>query len=290
MNLPAGWYNFYYHDVSNDPRVPLSVRMSPDRFKSEMAFIVEHFDVIPFDEGVERLRAGSHNKPRASISFDDGFRSVLTNALPVLKAKRIPQIIFLNAAFLNREGASDSVIATRLGQGSQLRDTMHPDRFGDLWTKIGPTIDCDELFLDWNSLDEFPDDLTTFGNHTRSHYWMAGLPSEKQLEEIRSNHEALKHLPGYRSLMALPFGTSSCFDEGTLRANDQVHGDVVIKAVGGINHQQVGGRWIIERMGMADEKMRIDDVLRERVAGKDIGYRLRKLHRKALRIARKSSI
>jgi peptidoglycan/xylan/chitin deacetylase (PgdA/CDA1 family) len=284
MKLPKGWYVFYYHDVSSNDRVPTTVRSSPKRFKSEISFLKDHFEIVPFGEGLSLLQADAHNGWRASVCFDDGYRSVLDNALPILAAERVPHIIFLNAAFLDGEGASDAVIAYRLNGGTALREEMNPSAFPKIWGQVKDLADWQSLFLDRAALHNFPAELTQFGNHTRRHYWLAGLSPEEQESEIAGNHEQIKQLPGYQSVLALPFGTSDCFDNTTLSVIDRVHGKTVVKAVGGIKHRREGGRLVVERMGLSDEKPRIDDLLRERVTRKSMGYRLRKLRRKLSRI------
>jgi peptidoglycan/xylan/chitin deacetylase (PgdA/CDA1 family) len=281
MKLPNGWYVFYYHDISDDDRVPTSVRSSPRRFKSEVCFLKDHFELVSFSEGLLLLQQGKHDGLRASVCFDDGYRSVLDNALPVLRAERVPHIVFLNAAFLDGEGASDAVIARRLNKGMALREEMNPRAFPPLWERIKTETDWRSLFLDRPLLSSFPAELTEFGNHTRRHYWLAGLSQEEQDAEIAGNHEQLKHLSNYQSILALPFGTSDCFDAATLSIIDRVHDGVVVKAVGGINHRREDGRLIVERIGLSDEKPRIDDLLRERITKKKtVGSRIRKLSRK----------
>jgi peptidoglycan/xylan/chitin deacetylase (PgdA/CDA1 family) len=286
MKLPNGWYVFYYHDVSSDDRVPTSVRSSPRRFKNEVSFLKDNFEIVPFIEGLSLLQDDKHDRLRASICFDDGYRSVLDNALPILLAECMPHIVFLNAAFLDGEGASDAVVARQLNRGAAMREEMNPQAFPRLWERTKDKADWRSLFLDRRSLNGFPPELTQFGNHTRRHYWLAGLSRDEQDAEIAGNHEELKHLPGYQSILALPFGTSNCFDDTTLSIIDRVHGGIVVKAVGGIGHRREADRLIIERMGLSDEKPRIDDFLRERVTGKSAGYRLRKLGRKAQRLLR----
>lgn len=287
MKLPNGWYVFYYHDVSTDERVPTTVRSSPNRFRSEISFLKDHFEIVPFSEGLSLLQADAHDSLRASVCFDDGYRSVLDNALPILTAGRVPHIVFLNAAFLDGEGASDAVIARRLNGGTALREEMNPYAFPRVWDRVKGLADWRSLFLDRAALSRFPAGLTQFGNHTRRHYWLAGLSSEEQDSEIAGNHEQLKHLPGYQSVLALPFGTSDCFDSTTLSVIDRVHGNTVVKAVGGIKHRREDGRLVIERMGLSDEKPRIDDLLRERVTRKNAGYRIRKLGRKLGRLLKR---
>ena len=284
MQLPAGWYNFYYHDVSRDPRVPAAVRTSPERFDAEMRFLKHHFEVVAFDQGLRRLQDGQLDRAYASVSFDDGYCGVLEHALPVLAREQVPHTLFLNSAFLDGTAVSDSIIAQVLQQdGNALRACMHPQRYAETWSRVKRQFDWHGLFLDRPSLSRFPAGLTQFGNHTRHHYWLAGLSRQDQESEIAGNHELLRHLPGYVSLLALPFGTSDCFDDTTLAVNDAVHGNAVIKAVGGIGHRLEQGRWIVERMNMSDEKPRIDDVIRLRVTGRDLGYRLRKFGRNVRR-------
>jgi peptidoglycan/xylan/chitin deacetylase (PgdA/CDA1 family) len=286
MKLPNGWYVFYYHDVSADDRVPTTVRSSPRRFRSEISFLKDHFEIVPFSQGLSLLQDGRTDGLRASVCFDDGYRSVLDNAMPILAAEHVPHIVFLNSAFLDGLGASDAVLAKRLTGGTALRAEMTPAAFPKLWERVKGHAGWRSLFLDRAALNGFPAELSQFGSHTWHHYWLAGLSEEEQDMEIAGNHDQLKHLPGYQSVLALPFGTSDCFDRTTLSVIDRIHGGVVVKAVGGIGHRREEGRLIIERMGLSDEKPRIDDLLRERVTGKTAGYRLRKLRRKVQRLLR----
>ncbi len=87
---------FTYHDVSDPGAAQYSPSYSTpvDVFRRQIDFLAANFELLPLAE----LMAGGGRgpKPRAAISFDDGFRSVLDQAFPVLSGHRIPFTVFLN--------------------------------------------------------------------------------------------------------------------------------------------------------------------------------------------------
>lgn len=87
---------FMYHHV--DSGTPLSTSIAPEVFAEQMSLLErEGFEVVPLIDLLDALAAG-RTVPRRSvaITFDDGYRSVLTRALPVLEARGWPFTVFVN--------------------------------------------------------------------------------------------------------------------------------------------------------------------------------------------------
>jgi len=79
----SGLRILFYHRVSDDDD-PLAV--SPRRFRQEMELLAaEGFRVVGLSEAVARLEAGERASRTIALNFDDGFRDVGENALPVLE-------------------------------------------------------------------------------------------------------------------------------------------------------------------------------------------------------------
>ena len=56
-------------------------------FEEQIAFVARHYDCLPVDEALERLRAGRLTRPTACVTFDDGYTNNLTLGLPVLRVR-----------------------------------------------------------------------------------------------------------------------------------------------------------------------------------------------------------
>lgn len=196
-DLPPGTYFFYWHDVSDDQRVPAGIRSAPARFRSEIAFIARHFEVLSLDDGIEQLRASLEPpaRPRAVLCFDDGYRSVLTHATPVLAEAGLPYTVFLNPAFLDQAFVSETMYCAWLehsGGADRARAAFGLDgRARGLWQGLKPGSGLAQLttlrglagdeptrqrwYLSWDELDDLPRDRVSFANHTTHHLWLANL-------------------------------------------------------------------------------------------------------------------
>jgi peptidoglycan/xylan/chitin deacetylase (PgdA/CDA1 family) len=91
-----------YHAVDDVPNLPIAV--GPRRFEEHAAWLARNRRVLPLSEATARLNAsGRLPSGLASITFDDGFASVLHHALPALLRHRLPATVFLVAGTLAPE-------------------------------------------------------------------------------------------------------------------------------------------------------------------------------------------
>lgn len=114
-----GWFILMYHrvvpDESMDPfRLGMCVQLG--RFRDQMAFIREHFNVISMGEAMDRIASGKQLPPNAlSITFDDSYLDFRDHALPALREVGFPATVF---AVTGNEGCDfwwDRVIAAFAG-------------------------------------------------------------------------------------------------------------------------------------------------------------------------------
>jgi peptidoglycan/xylan/chitin deacetylase (PgdA/CDA1 family) len=91
-----------YHAVADSSRAddPLDLVVSPERFAEQMAFLHEHRRVVSLDD-VVRGDVGA-GPPPVAITFDDGYRSVLEHALPVLERHGFPATVFVPTRWVGR--------------------------------------------------------------------------------------------------------------------------------------------------------------------------------------------
>ncbi|VVC75452.1 Poly-beta-1,6-N-acetyl-D-glucosamine N-deacetylase [Aquicella siphonis] len=92
INIPI----LCYHNLN--PVVPGSMNMTPQRFEEQIKWIKQNgFTVIPLKEAVEYLQGTRASLPEKSvvITADDGWKSVYTYMLPIVRKYKIPVTLFI---------------------------------------------------------------------------------------------------------------------------------------------------------------------------------------------------
>ena len=92
-----------YHHVATD--TPASTSLSPDQFRAHLEFIRDNdIEVIALDALVAAIAA---NQPlpdkTVSITFDDGYLSIYTEAFPMLTEFGFPFTVFISTGPIDRE-------------------------------------------------------------------------------------------------------------------------------------------------------------------------------------------
>ena len=191
---------------------------------------------------VDELFRARRQRGLAAITFDDGYKSVVEHALPVLSSLDVPCTIFVNGATVDRKvfwrdkvrhvmarGLVERFEATLAGdpirrQGPFYRYTKDPrnngrlidrrlDEFLGALNEPGPPNEC---FDDVRYFRRHR--LVSYGSHSFSHYVMASLSEEDQFEEIDRNERLLRSVAVERSaVFSLPFGGSRHLNRDTVR-------------------------------------------------------------------------
>jgi peptidoglycan/xylan/chitin deacetylase (PgdA/CDA1 family) len=157
-----------YHSISEDPgdrRHPyFQTHTTPRRFAEHMSYLRRkgYRSVFPSEVGGLLAEEASEPGPRVVITFDDGFRDVLTQALPVLRANGLSATVYL---------PTDYVGATRC-------------------TFKG--IPC----LTWPEVRELREQGIRFGSHSASHPNLVTLDRTGLEREIFGSTAALREALG----------------------------------------------------------------------------------------------
>lgn len=93
---------FMYHHV--DDGTPPSTSVAPKTFAAQMDYLDrEGFSVMPLIDLLDALKAGSAvPKHSIAITFDDAYRSVLTQALPLLEARGWPFTVLVSTESIDQ--------------------------------------------------------------------------------------------------------------------------------------------------------------------------------------------
>jgi len=85
-----------YHHVSDTS--PESTSVKVDTFTKHLNYLQNNnFKVLPLDEVLSSLEKGKELPAKSVvITFDDAYKSILENALPLLKEKKYPFTVFIN--------------------------------------------------------------------------------------------------------------------------------------------------------------------------------------------------
>jgi len=91
-----------YHRINGADR---SLHGLPiEKFAAQMRWVRDNCDPIGPDEMMERVERPSRVRPAVLVTFDDGYRDYHDLAYPVLKALRIPALVFLATSFMDDGG------------------------------------------------------------------------------------------------------------------------------------------------------------------------------------------
>lgn len=89
-----------YHRVGTPPCDPNSLSVSLEHFAQQMELLHRLAHPIRLSQLVEGLRRGTIPRGAVVVTFDDGYASVLHQALPIVKQYEIPVTIFMTSGFL----------------------------------------------------------------------------------------------------------------------------------------------------------------------------------------------
>lgn len=232
-----------YHTCYED--VPANIRynihnVTPEEFYKQISWYKHHFDIVSLDELFRRKYKGGC----VAITFDDAYKSVFDNALPILEEFSVPAAVFVIGNTLNGEIFWRDKIRFIIANGlikefirfarskSNLELNINEDNF---YKKTKSTsflkrihnqrLDnwLDYFFIRNNlhkSLDRYcvqkPEDLPnhpllSYGNHTYNHYVLSTLSNKEIENDLLKNDALIKSLSPKKlvHVLSVPFGRES---------------------------------------------------------------------------------
>ncbi len=177
-----------YHHV--DSETPPSTSITPERFSAQLDYLErENFRVRPLLEVLEALQSGNAIADKTVVlTFDDGYESVLENAMPLLRSRGWPFTVFVTTNYADQN-------------------------YGG--------------YLNWEQIRRLAANGATIGNHTRTHaHLVRRLPGESEREwqqrvraEIADAGQRLASEVGTAAIPALayPYGEYDATVRATAR-------------------------------------------------------------------------
>lgn len=222
---------------------PYSVlSVSKENFAAQVRELSKHFNVTSLPECVEALRAGSLGPKTLVLTFDDGYKDNLINALPILEEYNIPATIYIATGLIDRTAElwwfeQEFIVRNCSSFKFQWEDwnckwnLVSPEEkyiaiqsLNDMFKSFSlekqqsfmevlrlqydQTYSYDEEMLTWDQvrlLDQHP--LITIGAHTVNHPVLTNLEPEALLSELKVSKQRLEEELGHPILhFAYPFG------------------------------------------------------------------------------------
>ena len=242
-----------YHGVTSKPlEVPNWCQLDAAEFGRQIEYLARAYTIVPLGEAVGRIRRGKRLPKRTvCITFDDGFRNVLTTAYPILNRHGAPATVFLvtgligtrqpawpdvlfhdvartrreslvfhDREFSLRTNLERADVASVLSQTlKDLPDPEREERLQELRAMLGPSeveADSPQATLNWNEIEELSrTGLIDFGTHTHLHPILARCSRGRQYEEIRTSCAIVRERLGRCDLFAYPNGRAEDFTAET---------------------------------------------------------------------------
>ncbi|MDH3226788.1 MAG: polysaccharide deacetylase family protein [Thermoleophilia bacterium] len=230
---------------------------------------------VDLESALDDLSVGRRLPPRAvALTFDDGYRDNLDEALPLLEELGAPATYFLVSGLLDGETApwwellgwafARSAPRTVTWRGRSVRGGASPQRYPDFWRQAeelktfdrgeretaleelvdvlapaGPAPNWHRMFLDWDGAREMAS-RATVGSHTR---WHGILSRESRTEQAAELAHAAERIRGELGVaartLAYPNGGRDDYDDGSIQGAQSAGHDYAVTTESGLNSHPI---------------------------------------------------
>jgi len=177
-----------YHAVTAEPlNDPDQASVPAALFDAQMAALRRlGLAVVPLEEGMARLTAGSPREPMVSVVFDDGYVGVHDHALEILARYQVPATLFLVTRWIGEPAFP-----------------WAPPSLGRPLT--------------WNEVGRLVREAgCRVGSHTHTHPVLATLAADRAREELRMSRAIIEERLGISPVaFAYPYGSYGTFSAHT---------------------------------------------------------------------------
>lgn len=177
-----------YHRFGESEYDPFCV--SARHFEQQMAYLAEHKLAISYADFENYLEGKlSLSRNVVLVTVDDGFQSLHSIALPILKQHAIPAVAFVTPGLIRDAGVLPGQPGTQ-----------------------------PEPYLDWEEIMVLADNNIAIGSHSLTHQSLGSLDENEVIEEAVQSRRVLENrLSRPVHTFAYPFGTKADFNDQTAR-------------------------------------------------------------------------
>jgi peptidoglycan/xylan/chitin deacetylase (PgdA/CDA1 family) len=163
----TGWIRFpYYHHVFDDERAG---------FERQIRYFKSIGEIIGIDDAVDMLASGTPVDGRyLCITFDDGFKNWIENALPILVAADAVAAFFVATGYIGTDVDADR------------------DRLLAFYGNDGRLME----FLDWDDCRAMTDAGMTIGSHSEGHVHLLELDDADAMGELARSRAVIERETG----------------------------------------------------------------------------------------------
>jgi peptidoglycan/xylan/chitin deacetylase (PgdA/CDA1 family) len=254
-----------YHriaDPGNDPLAgdPGIISATPETFDAQMGAVRRYYAPVGVDAVIAALSGGPALPARAVlVTFDDGYRDVMTHAWPVLRSHRVPAVVFVPSAFPDQPArfwwdevwqllARTPATRVAIGDGDtldlgtprarllahrrivQATRPLAPDavraRLDGLRAALAGPADAAVMpppVLGWDELRALARDGLVIASHGRTHASLPSLSEGEIADEIDgADRDFARELGPVPRIFAYPFGHFDARASALLRSRGYV--------------------------------------------------------------------
>jgi peptidoglycan/xylan/chitin deacetylase (PgdA/CDA1 family) len=266
-----------YHDIEDfeTPYVEgAGITLRIRAFEKQMQFLQQHYNVVRLAELIQSMEHRKRREFNVAITFDDGYKSFLQNAYPVLHEFGYPATVFLvgictkNGNYmwrnlinylsktgdksvlwdLRNSGRHSEMERTESSRGCKVRkeednlleflDSVKPKHIESALKRVTKrfSIPKADLYLTPEDCEKLSANGIDFGNHSFSHFEFSKL-DEKEIEKESSPwHLGLSDKIHYtHSVLALPQGRPLT-NQGVVEAKARRNGIKCVLFANGIDN------------------------------------------------------
>ena len=235
-----------YHNIGNNRC--LSLDMPVDVLERHIVYLVNHnYRIVSYEEAVLLLQSNEPiPKDTVVISFDDGFKSLYTYLLPLVKKYKIPVTMFLTVGPIEKKmplfidaliyAISNTKIKNidvssyglrnydlrhyalrekavyEINEYSKTLDHSSKEAFRDsIFESLGVSLNDEELksnILTWEEVIEMKENGISFGAHSITHPSLSQLTLDDVREEVSQSKRIIEgKLCTKIDIFAYPFGS-----------------------------------------------------------------------------------
>jgi peptidoglycan/xylan/chitin deacetylase (PgdA/CDA1 family) len=212
-----------FHHTSSLPGIVVRRRT----FEELAAYVAGRDEAVDF----ERAISAPAGKMRVMFTFDDGWKDNYTNALPILRSRKIPATVFVCPGLVGRSMPFwPELVASLLGKASppvtrieierliETLKTYTSDRreqyIARLYELHAPVDGRDaydgDRTVSWDDIRQMDAAGVAFGCHTHTHQILTQVSAQTARQEIRESKQAMEGaLRRQCNLFAYPNGSAS---------------------------------------------------------------------------------